>query len=198
PEGDVWRHTLLMLDGLPPPPRDLALTLATLLHDAGKPPTFQRLPGADGQDIIRFMGHAAVGAAMARDILARLRQPAALADEVAEVVRDHMTFHELRNMRPATLRRFLGKPTFQKALEVNRLDLLHSVGDLADNHFARAKFEAFASEPVLPAPWVTGRDLIAAGLAPGVAFGVLLKRAYDAQLEEKFPGKEALLRDLLR
>ena len=197
PEGDVWMHTCLMLDDLPPPPRDLALTLSTLFHDLGKPPTFQRMKDAEGCEIIRFMNHASVGAERVGEVLARLRQSSALADEVAGIVRDHMTFHELANMRPARLRRFLGKPTFQKALEVNRLDLLHSTGSLEDYHFAREKFEAFRNEPILPEPWVTGADLIAAGRKPGKEFGLLLKRAYDAQLENQYPDKAALLNAIL-
>jgi len=198
PEGDVWTHTCLMLDSLPPPPRDLPLTLATLLHDIGKPPTFKRAREPDGTERIRFFGHAPIGAELVKKILARLRQPGALADEVSDIVRDHMMFHEVSKMRPATLRRFMGRPAFEKALEVNRLDLLHSTGNLADYHFAREKFEAFANEPILPEPWVTGADLIAAGLAPGVHFGELLKRAYDAQLENKHHDKAALLRALFK
>jgi len=197
PEGDVWTHTCLMLDGLPPPPRDLGLALATLFHDLGKPPTAKIFPLDDGTERIRFMNHAHIGAGMAHYILShRLRQPTALADEVAEMVRDHMTFHELRNMRPANLRRFLGKPTFPKALEVCRLDLLHSGGTLGHYEFAREKFEAFANEPVLPEPWIRGADLMAAGLEPGPRYGVLLKRAYDAQLENAHPDKASLLRAL--
>ena len=60
PEGDVWMHTLLLLEQLPP---GCSLTLAwgALLHDVGKPPTFRLAP-----DRIRFDGHVEVGVAMAR------------------------------------------------------------------------------------------------------------------------------------
>jgi len=197
PEGDVWTHTCLMLDDLPAP-RDLALTLGALFHDIGKPPTSKLMRVKDGGERIRFMGHADIGATLAKNILERLRQSSALVEEVAAVVRDHMMFHETQNMRPATLRRFMGKPTFEKSLEVNRLDALRSHGDLKHYDFARKKFEAFASEPVLPEPWVKGADLIAAGLEPGPRFGAILQRAYDAQLEERFADKGALLNSVLK
>jgi len=194
PEGDVWTHTCLMLDSLAPPPRDPALALATFFHDIGKPPCAKWVVMPDGSGRIRFQGHSAVGAGITKRVLGvNLRQPAALVEEVSTIVRDHMTFHELCKMRPANRRRFLGKPTFEKALEVNRLDLLHSAGDLKDYEYARGQFEAFASEPILPEPWVRGRDLIAAGLEPGPQFGGVLKRAYDAQLENQYFDKSALL-----
>src|SRR6185312_6835975 len=67
PEGDVWTHTLMMLEGLPHPcPPTLAL--GVLLHDVGKPPTFRRAP-----DRIRFDRHASIGARMSEEIGRRLR-----------------------------------------------------------------------------------------------------------------------------
>ena len=62
PEGDVFIHTLLLLEQLPPRcPRTLAW--GALLHDVGKPPTFRVAP-----DRIRFDGHVEVGVAMAAEI----------------------------------------------------------------------------------------------------------------------------------
>src|SRR5262249_6268109 len=65
PEGDVWIHTLLMLEGLRRP--SITLALGVLLHDVGKPPTFRRA------ERIRFDGHVDVGARMAVEILMRLK-----------------------------------------------------------------------------------------------------------------------------
>ena len=61
PEGDVWRHVLLMLESMREPSRTLAW--GVLLHDVGKPPTFRIA------DRIRFDGHAEVGTVMARNRL---------------------------------------------------------------------------------------------------------------------------------
>ena len=70
PEGDVWIHTRMMLEGLP---AGTAPTLAwgVLLHDVGKPPTFQST--AETGDRIRFNNHVEVGVRMAEAICRRLR-----------------------------------------------------------------------------------------------------------------------------
>ena len=66
PEGDVWVHTMMMLDMLPErPPATLAV--GVLLHDVGKPSTFRIA------ERIRFDGHVEAGVELARDILERLR-----------------------------------------------------------------------------------------------------------------------------
>lgn len=193
PEGDVFTHTCLMLDGLPPPPRDTRLALAVLLHDVGKPPTasVERLP--DGGEIIRFREHAPRGAELAEAILRRLKLPGDTIGDVVAMVGRHMTFVDATKMRPATLRRFMAQPTFPLELELARLDALHSSGDLSDHAFVAARHEEFRSEPVLPARWVTGKDLLALGCREGPEVGALLDAAYDRQLEGLEPDRDALL-----
>ena len=188
PEGDVWTHTCLMLDAIPVP-RPPALAYATLLHDVGKPPTLEAGPAG----IPRFPNHASVGAQLAREILLRLKRPTELIDTVEIAVERHMTFVALPEMRPAKLRRFLGAPTFPLELALHRLDVTHSHGKCEIAEFAQQKLAEFASEPVLPEAWVKGRDLLALGLKPGPPVGHWLTRAYDAQLEGRFPDRETLL-----
>ena len=197
PEGDVWTHTCLMLDAIPAP-RDATLAYATLLHDVGKPPTLQIEPDATGANVPRFPNHAKAGGQMAREILMRLRRPAELTDDVAAAVERHMTFTDVTNMRPATLRRFMGARTFPMELMLHRLDVTQSHGKLGSLQFLEAKQAEFAAETVLPEPWVKGRDLLALGLAPGPAVGRWVHRAYDAQLEGRFPDRDALLTWLAR
>ena len=188
PEGDVWTHTCRMLDAIPAP-RDPALAYAALLHDVGKPPTFERGPS----DVPRFPSHASVGAQMAREILLRLKRPTDLIDPVVIAVDRHMTFVSLPEMRPAKLRRFLGAPTFSLELALHILDVTQSHGKCEIADFVKRKLEEFAAETVLPEAWVKGRDLLALGLTPGPEVGQWITRAYDAQLEGRFPGREALL-----
>ncbi|MDD5704429.1 MAG: CCA tRNA nucleotidyltransferase [Kiritimatiellae bacterium] len=197
PEGDVWTHTLMMLDALPPP-RDAALACAALLHDAGKPGTTIAQPRPDGSLEIRSPNHASAGAELARQALERLRQPSALIGEVEAMVRRHMTFPELPRMRPAKLRRFMGAPTFERELELHRLDVICSSGDMSVWRFAKAQQAAWAAEPVLPEAWVRGRDLLALGLAPGPRVGRWLTRAYDLQLDGAVADRDALLERLRR
>lgn len=183
PEGDVWTHTCLMLDELEAP-REPALAWSVLLHDIGKPATYREEPEpATGELRIRFPCHAPVGAEMAEAVLVRLRQPAALTAAVKAVVLGHMQFVEAERMRRAKLRRFLGSDYFPTLLELMRVDILHSNGDLTAWRFLQTAFASFKSEPVLPPPLVRGRDLVAWGFPPGRSMGPLLEALYDAQLE---------------
>ncbi len=190
PEGDVWTHTCLMLDALPPP-RLPSLALAVLLHDVGKPPTYCEEPDpATGGTRIRFPCHAPVGAELAEAVLTRLRQPAARIAEVKSLVSGHMRFVEAAKMRRAKLRRFMGEATFPLLLELMRVDVLHSNGDFTAWRFLKEAFDSFKAEPVLPEPLARGRDLLAWGVAPGPALGALLDELYDAQLEGQVTTRE--------
>jgi len=194
PEGDVFTHTKLMLDAMPPDP-SLRLALSVLLHDVGKPPTAQFATLPDGTQRWRFECHAAVGADMARAILERLRAPNALVDEVCAIIAGHMRMADAPKMRKSKLRRLLGAPTFDDELELHRLDCVssHAILDVYD--FLKTEKARFAAEPVLPPPLVTGRDLIALGHVPGPSFARILQDLYDRQLEG-VGDKDALLASL--
>ncbi len=190
PEGDVFQHTALMLDMMGP--RSLRLAYAALLHDIGKPPT----ASTDG-DRIRFNGHSREGAVMARAILERLRFANADIDFITRCVANHMQFMEVQRMRPATLRRLVGAPSFEVELELHRLDCLASHRKL-DNHAFLVRFvDQLRLEPVLPKPWITGDDILALGIAPGPDVGRWHRRCYESQLDGLFPDRAALL-DWLR
>jgi poly(A) polymerase len=188
PEGDVWTHTCRMLDAISTP-RDPELAYAALLHDVGKPPTFER----SAAGVPRFPNHAPVGAEMARGILQRLKRTAELTERVGVAIDRHMAIVALPEMKEAKLRRFLGAPTFPLELRLHKLDVQQSHGKMQIAEFAEQKLAAFAAEPVLPEPWIRGRDLLALGMRPGPAVGRLLDRAYDAQLEGRFADREAML-----
>jgi len=194
PEGDVFIHTRLMLDGLPGNP-SLELALSVLFHDVGKPPTANLITLPDGTPRWRFECHASVGADMTREILNRLRAPNALIDEVCTVIGNHMRLADAPKMRKAKLRRLIGAPTFENDLALHRLDCLssHALLDIYD--FLLKAREDFAAEPVLPTPLVSGRDLIALGHKPGPEFSNMLKGLYDRQLEGE-TDKKALLASL--
>jgi poly(A) polymerase len=192
PEGDVWTHTMMMLDRLPRD-RDPRLAYGVLLHDVGKAETTCTKRNRQGKVVIRSPNHGAVGAVIARRVLMRLKMPVALQETVEALVRRHMTFPELANMRPATLRRFMGAPTFPLDLELHRLDVACSSGDLSLLDFARDKAAEYAAEPVLPMPWIRGRDLLAMGMTPGPDVGAWVAQAYEHQLDGRTPSREVLL-----
>ncbi|MEN8254369.1 MAG: HD domain-containing protein [Verrucomicrobiota bacterium] len=209
PEGDVFEHTVLMLNlmneqaGMPAlsetkpayTARELAYTV--LLHDVGKPPTARIGPGTDGKPRIRFDGHASIGAEMAETILSRLRFPNKEKQHIVEAIRGHMRFMEVRKMRTAKLRKMIGAETFDLEIELHRLDCLGSHEMLDNYDFLADYMEEMANEPILPEPWICGHDLIDMGIKEGRLIGQILKEAYDAQMEERFANRDELL-DWLR
>ena len=191
PEGDVFTHTALMLDAMERP--TLTLAYAVLLHDVGKGPTAVATTEPDGSIRMRFNHHASVGAEMAERILAGLKMPVRHTEAIVHCVRNHMRFMDVRNMRKSTLRRLMGARTFPVELELHRLDCLCSHGDLSNHAFLVEHYAAFREEPALPPPWITGHDLLALGVREGPQVGAWMQAAYDAQLEERFRDREALL-----
>lgn len=194
PEGDVFVHTRAML-GLLPPGASGTLALSVLLHDIGKPPTYSY---DAAEDRIRFNGHDRVGAEMAGAIMHRLRFSNAETERVVEAVRQHMVFKDVQKMRTSRLRRFMAREGFDDELELHRVDCESSHGALDNYEFLRAKGAEFASEPLIPPPLVTGRDLLALGWKPGPHFGPMLEAAQNAQLEGALATREEALEWLRR
>jgi poly(A) polymerase len=186
PEGDVWTHTLIMLDCLENPSPTLAL--GVLLHDVGKPPTFRVA------DRIRFDGHVEAGVAIAHDILTRLRFSNEELRQVEALVANHMKFKDAPQMRESTLKRFLRQPQFEEHLELHRLDCSSSHNYLDNYEFVKAKREEFGQEQIAPPPLLTGKDLIAAGYTPNPWFSQVLAAAEDAQLDGRIRTKEEALK----
>ncbi|HJX83641.1 MAG TPA: CCA tRNA nucleotidyltransferase [Candidatus Angelobacter sp.] len=187
PEGDVWVHTLMLLEGLPPN-CSKTLALGALLHDVGKPPTFRTAP-----DRIRFDGHAEVGTRMAEEICRRFRLSNEETAQVSALVANHMRFADVTRMRESTLKRFFRLPRFDEHLHLHRLDCLASHRDLGLYDFTQEKLRSMPEEQIRPAPLLTGDDLIAAGYKPGPHFKELLTAVEDAQLDGTITTKEQAL-----
>jgi poly(A) polymerase len=175
PEGDVWQHTLLLLEQLHQPTPTLAL--GALLHDVGKPATFRVA------DRIRFDGHVEEGVRLAQAILTRLRFSREEIEQVVALVDNHMRFKDVSNMKESTLKRFLRMPKFEEHLELHRLDVMSSNRHLENYQLARTKFEEYSVEHLRPEPLLTGSDLIGMGYEPGPQFSRILQMVEDAQLE---------------
>ncbi len=186
PEGDVWTHTLMMLESLRSPSATLAL--GVLLHDVGKPPTFTI------RERIRFDNHVEVGARMAEAICARLRLSSREIERVVDLVRNHLRFKDFPRMRRSTQIRFLRLPGFEEHLELHRLDCLASHRDLTNYELARRMLEETPVEQIKPSPLLRGEDLIAEGYKPGPLFKKILQAVEDAQLEGKLASKEDAMR----
>jgi poly(A) polymerase len=187
PEGDVFVHTLLLLENLPVPCSP-ALAWGALLHDVGKPATFRVAP-----DRIRFDGHVEVGVKMAQEICRRLRFSTDDTEQVLALIDNHMRFGHATRMKESTLKKFLRMPHFDDHLALHRADCLASHGDLGTYEFAQEKLAAIPPEKMRPSPLVTGDDLIAAGYAPGPRFKEILNAVEDAQLEGRLSSRDAAL-----
>jgi len=187
PEGDVFTHTLLLLEGLP---AGVSPTLAwgALLHDAGKPATFRRAP-----DRIRFDGHVEIGSAIAAELMTRLRFSNRERAQVLALVDNHMRFADVMKMKDSTFKRFVRLEDFDEHLALHRLDCLASRGQLELYDYTRERLAALPAEAVRPRPLLSGHDLIAAGHAPGPRFAPVLAAVEDAQLDGSIHTREEAL-----
>jgi poly(A) polymerase len=187
PEGDVWTHTLMLLEQLE---AECPLTLAwgALLHDVGKPPTFRRAP-----DRIRFDGHVDVGVAMGAEICRRFRFSNDETHQILALIENHMRFADAERMKSSTLKRFFRLTAFEQHLALHRMDCLAGGGNLDHWAFVRERYLAMPEETVRPRPLITGRELIAAGYAPGAGFKEMLRAVEDAQLEGTIGSAEEAL-----
>ncbi len=178
PEGDVFVHTLLLLDKLPHP---VPATLAwgALLHDVGKPPTFRIA------DRIRFDGHVEVGVKMAKNILHQLRFSNDDCNQILALVDNHMKFADVQRMKDSTFKKFVRMPRFDEHLALHRIDCLSSHGDLTSYNFTQDKMASIPPETIQPPPLITGDDLIQAGYSPGPLFKEVLSAVEDGQLENR-------------
>ena len=195
PEGDVWIHTLMMLEGLP---ANASSTLAwgVLLHDVGKPPTFQS--AAETGDRIRFNNHVEVGVRMAEAICGRLRFSNEDTEQILALVDNHMKFGAVEGMRASTLKKFVRLPHFEEHLALHRLDCLSSHRNLDSYEFVQRFLEVTPPEQVRPERLLTGDDLQAMGFRPGPLFAQILRALEDMQLEGQVKTREEAEEYVLR
>jgi len=185
PEGDVFVHTLLLLEKLQAG-GSKTLAWGALLHDVGKPPTFRAAP-----DRIRFDGHVDVGVKMAAEICRRLRFSNDETDQILALVDNHMRFGQVQSMNQSTLKKFLRLPGFDEHLDLHRIDCLSSHGQLDAYEYSREQLRSMPPEAIRPQPLINGRDLIAAGYEPGPRFKEILSAIEDAQLEGRLSSHDA-------
>ena len=200
PEGDVWNHTCCCLDAFAAERyrcsddfENLVVGLAVLCHDFGKPFCSRYDPV---KKRIRSLGHDVQGVPPALKFLKRLTNEERILKEVPPLVKYHMLPHAMwkGNSRDSAIRRL--------ALKVGSIDRLIRV--CAADSAGRPPFPAeseslewLSSEAArlqvldsMPKPLVQGRDLISLGMKPGIEFGVILKKCFEAQLDGSFSDHE--------
>lgn len=203
PEGNVWVHTLLVVDAAAKqreqvdPEWRLAFMFAALLHDVAKPTT-TLLPECTAH------GHEPAGGPLTLTFMDRLTNDATLIDRVVKLVVNHLQPHFLKDARPSRWKRLQDK--------VERLDVLghltiadwcgrpgrdpdknpHMDKDVGTTAMCFDWHENLGKDGDKVVPIVTGHDLIAQGLKPGAVFKPALQAALDAQLDGE-SSKDALL-----
>src|SRR5579883_250343 len=188
PEGDVWTHTLLMLENLPPR-STVALAWVVLLHDIGKPPTFRSKQ--ETGDRIRFDGHAELGARMAAEICRRFRFSMDDSEQIETLIANHLRFKDVFQMRASTIKRFVRMPKFREEhMPLHRLDCLASHGNLDAYEFVQNFLRDTPAEEVQPPRLLTGEDLKALGFKPGPSFKEILQAVEEGQLEGRLTKRE--------
>ncbi|MEK7333748.1 MAG: CCA tRNA nucleotidyltransferase [Candidatus Binatota bacterium] len=195
PEGDVFVHTLLVLEQISNLKSQISESLAygCLLHDIAKPACVKR----EGERIT-FYGHSEKGAEMAVEILKRLKRSGAVWERVAYLVKFHLRHTQAPKMRLSTLKRFLGEEGIEELLELTRIDALSANGDLRYYHFCKQKMAELKHEEIHPEPLLRGKDLIAMGFSPGPLFHTILKEIEEAQLEGEIQSREQAVERVTR
>ena len=185
PDGDLWDHTLLVLEELRGP--SFPLALAALLHDVGKPETAAHAKGR-----LSFHDHEIIGEKIAQRICRRWKLSTKEEDRVTWLVRKHMYLAEARKMRWAKLQRVLVTDGIEELLALHEADARASGGDTADIDYCR-RLLLQPPEELSPPQLLTGHDLIRHGVPQGKIFQVLLEKVRDAQLEKTVRNKHEAL-----
>ena len=193
PEGDVWTHTLMVIDqaralnGDVDRPRRITIVLGAVCHDLGKPPTTAVVDGR-----IRSMDHEQAGVEPTLSLLDRLNVHSIdgfdVRAQVVGLVAHHLKpgmFHKAGNVGDGAFRRLAQKVDLELLARLARADCLGRTGgfDCSAMDWFIDRARALGVEHRPPAPLLLGRHLLALGLSPGPKIGEILKQVYEQQLD---------------
>lgn len=203
PEGDVWEHTLMVVDRAAAMRsgerrHDLVLMFAALCHDLGKPATTRRRQGR-----IVSPNHSEEGLAPTRRLMERLTRDRDLVERVVEMVRLHLRpaeyYRARQRIRNGTIRRLALEANIAELVEVARADHLGRTtpdalaGEFPAGDWLLERAAELSVEREPPRPILMGRHLLERGWQPGPVLGELLEAAYAAQLEGAFDDLDGAL-----
>ncbi len=192
-DTDVWTHSLDALQSCPSP--DPIVRLSTLLHDIGKPRTYQEIDGK-----ITFYNHEIVGSRMASKIAQRLRLSKKDTDRVFTLVRYHMFYYQPQN-NDASIRRFMRKVGLENIDDILDLREADRLGSGARKTSWRLEEMKDRMVEQLNQPMdvrdlaIDGHDLMEElGLKPGKQIGEILNQLFEEVLENpELNNRETLL-----
>jgi tRNA nucleotidyltransferase (CCA-adding enzyme) len=203
PEGDVWTHTLMVVDKAREQnhdldrPRRITVMLGAVCHDIGKPPTTAVIDGR-----IRSMEHEEAGVEPTLRLLDRLKIHSIdgfdVRGQVVGLVAQHLkpgAFYKAASVGDGAFRRLAQKVDLELLARVARADCLGRAGDFdcsaMDWFLERARRLGVEHQP--PPPILLGRHVLALGIPPGPRVGAILKQVYEKQLD----GDVATLEDAI-
>jgi poly(A) polymerase len=187
PNGDLWDHTMQVLDFLGGAP-SFPLALAGLLHDAGKPRTVARKA-----DKYTFYHHEHVGREIAHAIGRRLKLSNEERERVEWLVEKHQYLADARQLRPAKLKQVLAHPNIEELLALHEADGRASGHDLDHVEYCRQLLREWSEDDINPPPLLTGDDLREHGVPQGPIYKRLLDAVREAQLDGTITTKEEAL-----
>ncbi len=205
PEGDVFVHTMMVIDEAAGLRRgdedDRALMYGALCHDLGKPLTTEQFNGR-----IRSHNHDTEGVAVSEKLLGRLKAPTSLIRRVGALVRHHLApgLYYRGGAKPKAYRRLAREleaadTSMELLLRVATADHLGRTTEdalarrfPAGDHF-RQQMDELEIRDEAPKDVVLGRHLIARGMKPGERFGDILERCRDVQDENGWDDAERIL-----
>lgn len=190
PEGNVWEHTLLVVDQAARLKKRSshpeALMLAALLHDIGKP----SCTSVSG-DTITTYGHDVQGAVLAGQFLAGLTHHRRLIEAVMRLVREHMQpvllYKQREQVSLKAILKLIDRVDIRELLLLAEADLSGRRQEIDFSGIRTWLLGRVSSLGLQPGekiiPLVRGRDLLELDISPGPAYTPLLERALELQLE---------------
>jgi len=185
PEGDVWEHTMCVLDNLPEKATK-EMVWGALFHDVGKPASSEE----DDDGTIRSPMHEKIGMEITRLVLFKLKFPNSFIDSICYIVGNHMKIAYAEDMRVSKVKTLLSHPNASDLLAVAYADSMGSTGDIEWFKYIQSHIEQWKKEELQPKPLLSGRDLIDMGLKPSPQFGEILQIVYNEQMDMSILTKE--------
>lgn len=183
PGGDLWQHTLKVLEHLPGEPT-FPLALAAVLHDVGKPSCLREDGGRRS-----FIGHEALGATMSEAICRRWKLSNDETERVAWLVRHHQYLGSATSLRESKLKKIMAHPGIGELIDLHEADALATDGNLTQVEYCRHYLKDQPQGPIAPPMLFTGHDLARLGVKPGPIFKTVLDRVREAQLDREIHDK---------
>lgn len=182
-DKDVFNHIMAVLDNSPD---ILAVRLAALLHDIGKPRTFT----IDEKGIGHFYGHNMISADMAEIILKRLKFNSDIIKKVTIIIKEHMSAYNI--MKNKALKKFIARVGVQNIEDLFELQIADSKGHNSNSDFSPILKRREEVRKILKSGEafninhlkINGNDLIELGIKPGKQIGIILNKLLDMVMEK--------------